>query len=215
GRTAGRMAAARHALALLLVMEGAAAFLVPSSGVVLSPAAARMHRAVARSCSNCRWAMQQESGRASLIEARLRLTQRLGDVRARPVVAGGDMAALLVFAAVGRANHSSDNGSVLLTSLPFLFSWFLVAPALGAFKPPRSLGHAVAAILPAWAVSVPLACVIRGVVNDRMPAAPFWLVALAATGVLLGSWRAAHFQTLVVSKTIDDFTEAIVEDEDD
>ena len=62
---------------------------------------------------------------------------------------------------------------------------------------------------------MPLACVIRGVVNDRMPAAPFWLVELAATGVLLGSWRAAHFQALVVSKTIDDFTEAIVEDEDD
>jgi hypothetical protein len=47
-----------------------------------------------------------------------------------------------------------------------------------------------------------------------MPAAPFWVVALVATGVLLGVWRAAYFQAAAVSQTVNDFTEAILEDDD-
>ena len=50
--------------------------------------------------------------------------------------------------------------------------------------------------------------------QERMPAAPFWVVALVATGVLLGVWRAAYFQAAAVSQTVNDFTEAILEDDD-
>jgi len=47
-----------------------------------------------------------------------------------------------------------------------------------------------------------------------MPAAPFWIAALVATGVLLGGWRAAHYQALVMTQTVNEFTEAILEDDD-
>jgi len=47
-----------------------------------------------------------------------------------------------------------------------------------------------------------------------MPAAPFWIAALVATGVLLGGWRAAHYQALVMTQTVNEFAEAILEDDD-
>ena len=56
------------------------------------------------------------------------------DLKERPVLAAGDAAAIVVFAGIGRMNHASDDGSVLLTALPFLVSWFLVAPLLGAYR---------------------------------------------------------------------------------
>ena len=142
------------------------------------------------------------------------MERALRDVKERPVVVAGDTLAFMVFAAIGRANHGSDDGSVLLTALPFLLSWILVSPILGAYKPSQTLNQAVISILPAWLMSVPLGCAVRGVVQDRMPALPFWIVALVATGVLLGGWRAAYFQALTVTQTVNEFTEAILEDDD-
>jgi len=41
------------------------------------------------------------------------------------LLAGGDAAALLLFAAIGRANHGEGLGGVLDTALPFLLGAFL------------------------------------------------------------------------------------------
>lgn len=47
----------------------------------------------------------------------------------------GDVAAILVFAAVGRGNHGEGMfiGDVFATALPFLIGWFAVSPVAGTF----------------------------------------------------------------------------------
>jgi hypothetical protein len=92
----------------------------------------------------------------------------LRDVKERPAVAVGDAVALMTFAAIGRGNHASSDGSVLLTAFPFLLSWFLCAPVLGAYRSSPSLKQAVTTALPAWALSVPLGCLLRGLLQDRV-----------------------------------------------
>ena len=110
------------------------------------------------------------------------------------VTAGGDATMLLLFAAIGRGNHNTDDGSVLLTAAPFLLSWALIAPWLGAYKPADTRTEALIAPLPSIAVTVPLGCALRGVLQGYQPPLPFWIVAIIATTVLLESWRAAYFQ---------------------
>jgi adenylate kinase len=62
----------------------------------------------------------------------------ISDVFRRLDVAAGDAAAILMFAFIGHAAHGSDSGSavadVLRTAAPFLASWFLISPYLGAYK---------------------------------------------------------------------------------
>ena len=96
------------------------------------------------------------------------VTDALKEVKAAPVVAVGDAVALLTFAAIGRGNHGSEDGSVLLTAFPFLLAWFLCAPVLGAYRSAPSLQQAVTTALPAWALSVPLGCLVRGLFQDRV-----------------------------------------------
>ena len=47
----------------------------------------------------------------------------------------GDVAAILVFAAIGRGNHGEGVfvGDVFATALPFLVGWFAVSPVAGTF----------------------------------------------------------------------------------
>lgn len=47
----------------------------------------------------------------------------------------GDVAAILVFAAIGRGNHGEGMfvGDVFATALPFLIGWFAVSPVAGTF----------------------------------------------------------------------------------
>ena len=47
-----------------------------------------------------------------------------------------------------------------------------------------------------------------------MPPAPFWVVALIATAVLLEAWRMAHYQATTLNAALDDFASAIVDDDD-
>ena len=139
------------------------------------------------------------------------------DLKQQPVMAAGDAAAMLIFSAIGRVNHGSDDGSTFATALPFLLSWFLVAPMLGAYKKAQinqSLTLALTTALPAWATSVPIGCFMRGLLQGTMPATPFWIVAMVAVGVLVGGWRAAYFQANIVTKTVNEFTEAILDDDD-
>ena len=164
-------------------------------------------------CALCRLSMQAEQPRA--LQEKIEIA--VYDLKQQPVMAAGDAAAMLIFSAIGRVNHGSDDGSTLATALPFLLSWFLVAPMLGAYKKAQinqSLTLALATALPAWATSVPIGCFMRGLLQGRMPATPFWIVAMVAVGVLVGGWRAAYFQANIVTKTVNEFTEAILDDDD-
>lgn len=131
-------------------------------------------------------------------------------------LAAGDAAALLLFAAIGRGNHDTATGNVLTTAAPFLLSWAALAPPLGAYAEQRAatLREAATTPVPAWLIAVPCGCALRGVLNDRMPAAPFWVVALIATGVLLEAWRLAYHQASSVNAAMDEFVAAIVDDDD-
>lgn len=161
-------------------------------------------------------ALRMQDPSSSGVQAAARAGLR--DVTARPALAAGDAAALFLFAGIGRMNHGSDDGSVLQTALPFLAAWFALAPILGAYKSTdkdESMSQAVMRALPAWAVCVPIGCFCRGLLQDSMPAAPFWIIALLSIGIFVGGWRAAHFQAAAVSQTVNQFTEAILEDDDD
>ena len=132
------------------------------------------------------------------------------------VLAAGDAAALVVFAAIGRGNHASDAGNALTTAAPFLVTWAALAPPLGAYASPARGTRLEAATAPllAWAAAVPCGCALRGLLQQRMPAAPFWAVALAATAVLLEAWRMMHFQAVTFNDALDRFVDAIVDDDD-
>lgn len=129
--------------------------------------------------------------------------------------AAGDAAALLLFAAIGRGNHGTDGGSAFTTAAPFLLTWLSVAPWLGAYgKPAASRTDALLAPLPAIAVTVPLGCALRGLLQGYQPPAPFWIVALIATTILIGGWRVAFFTYGEFDSMVNRFTNAIIDEDD-
>jgi hypothetical protein len=148
------------AVLLLAAIECAAAF------VALSPRAVPF----LRPSSTCARALPsgRRTGPTTTVTMQEKERHGLRDVKERPAVAVGDAVALLTFAAIGRGNHASSDGSVLLTAFPFLLSWFLCAPVLGAYRSSPSLKQAVTTALPAWALSVPLGCLLRGLLQDRV-----------------------------------------------
>jgi hypothetical protein len=75
-------------------------------------------------------------------------------------------------------------------------SWFLLAPALGAYagRSSASIKQAALIALPALLVAVPSGVAIRGALEGYTPAAPFWVVSIVATSVLMTSWRVAFSQ---------------------
>ncbi|KAK3241527.1 hypothetical protein CYMTET_48713 [Cymbomonas tetramitiformis] len=112
-------------------------------------------------------------------------------------LASGDIAALLLFAAIGRANH--DEGGLLSlallgTAFPFISGWFLTAPLTDAFGDDarsKEVGTAAGAAAKAWIVAVPVSLLIRSVFKGELPPQPFVIVSMVATGVLLIGWRSA------------------------
>lgn len=117
----------------------------------------------------------------------------------RPVLSAIDTLSLLVFAGVGKASHSAVDGSldliaVLVTAFPFLVSWFLVAPLIGSYRPEATKDISSAAIqtTKAWALAVPLGCILRGVIKGYIPPVPFVVVTLIATLVILCAGRVGY-----------------------
>lgn len=116
----------------------------------------------------------------------------------KPLLAAVDFAALVTFAGVGKASHSADGAldiqAVLTTALPFLFAWFATSPFTGIYKDRDddddggvlSAGKVAAK---GWIVAIPLGCALRGIIKGYVPPAPFVIVTLIATLVLLGGSR--------------------------
>ena len=134
----------------------------------------------------------------------------------RPVLAAGDAAVFVVFAAIGRGSHETDTGNAITTAAPFLAAWAALAPPLGAYPTGASKSAEQAAKTPllAWLVAVPCGCALRGLLQQRVPAAPFWLIALIATLGLLEAWRLSYYQVSSLNKAMDQFTAAIVDEDD-
>lgn len=117
----------------------------------------------------------------------------------RPWQAAVDAAALVTFAAVGKANHNPDGSvdgllAVVMTAAPFLLAWFATSPFTNVYsKTGKSLQESFLQVVPGWAIAVPLGCILRGIIKGNVvPPLAFVLVTLIATLVLLGLGRVLY-----------------------
>ena len=95
-----------------------------------------------------------------------------------------DAAAVLAFAALGRASHAEDLAGTLLTAAPFV-----LGAAVGTLVA-RTWRDALAwrSGLAVWAGAVVVGLPLRAAVTGRLPLS-FAIVATVALGVLVLGWR--------------------------
>ncbi|POO03735.1 Transmembrane protein [Trema orientale] len=120
---------------------------------------------------------------------------------------GGDVLALLVFAAIGRFSHgfSVFDTETLRTADPFIAGWFLSAYFLGGYgedgRGMNGVSKGVTAAAKSWALGIPLGMVIRAVTTAHFPSYQFILVTMGSTAVLLIGWRALVYRLLPSDKS--------------
>uniref|UniRef100_A0A7S3VAB7 DUF3054 domain-containing protein n=1 Tax=Chaetoceros debilis TaxID=122233 RepID=A0A7S3VAB7_9STRA len=131
----------------------------------------------------------------------------------KPALAAVDFLALLVFAGVGKASHSADGSldiaAILTTAFPFFLAWFATSPFTGIYESSNSGVNEENTILDAgklaakgWIVAIPLGCAIRGVIRGYVPPAPFVVVTLLVTLIMLGGSRMLY--AVVEDKMVQD-----------
>lgn len=106
----------------------------------------------------------------------------------RAAVAGvADVAAIVVFVAIGRRNHDERTAvdGIATVAAPFLIALVVGWIVARAWARPMQVESAFII----WPVTVALGMVLRNVVFDRGTALPFIIVATAVTGVFLVGWR--------------------------
>lgn len=110
----------------------------------------------------------------------------------------GDLAAFLLFSAIGRSSHGEAAGlSAILgvagTAAPFMLGWFATAPFSGAYRgdamarPTVMLRRTALAWLLAW----PVGLVLRALLLQRGIPISFALVTLMTNMLILLTWRGA------------------------
>ncbi|XP_074264007.1 uncharacterized protein LOC141586616 [Silene latifolia] len=118
------------------------------------------------------------------------------------LLAGGDVLALFMFAAIGRFSHGFTvfDAETLRTADPFIAGWFLSAYFLGGYSEDgrgmNGSNKAVSAAAKSWALGIPIGLGIRALTSGHLPPTNFALVTLGSTAVLLIGWRALLFQIL-------------------
>lgn len=118
------------------------------------------------------------------------------------LLAGGDVMALLLFAAIGRFSHgfSVFDTETLRTADPFIAGWFLGGYFLGGYaedgRGMNGLPKAVIAAAKSWALGIPLGIIIRAVTAGHFPPYNFIIVTMGSTAVLLIGWRAILYNIL-------------------
>lgn len=117
------------------------------------------------------------------------------------VLVAGDLLVILSFVAIGRQSHAlstADLAADLLTALPFVTGWFVVAPWFGLYR--AAISTTPAQLLPrlalTWVVAVPVSHILRALLLQRpIPGGiplTFVLVSLAYLGVVMLVWRLAY-----------------------
>lgn len=123
------------------------------------------------------------------------------------LLAGGDVLALLMFAAIGRFSHGFPVFDIetLHTADPFVAGWFLSAYFLGGFSEDgrgmNGSNKAIFAAAKSWALGIPIGLGIRALTSAHFPPINFTLVTLGSTAVLLIGWRTLLFQILPSNKS--------------
>lgn len=108
----------------------------------------------------------------------------------------GDVAAIVLFVALGEFSHGVNPLTVLPafleTLLTFLVGWFAVTAPAGVYGTQSLSDARYAIIVPvlAWAVADAIAQLLRSTAYVSGNAAlSFYLVALVVGGALIGGWR--------------------------
>jgi hypothetical protein len=111
---------------------------------------------------------------------------------------GGDVVALMVFAAIGRGSHGEAAGlgaivEVAQTAAPFIIGWLVTSPWLGAFRPtatdtPVKMLRTTAL---AWCAAVVAGSLLRALFIGRFSPFSFYVVTFLAALVILAGWRTA------------------------
>ncbi|KAM1834460.1 hypothetical protein ACFX13_016922 [Malus domestica] len=123
------------------------------------------------------------------------------------LLAGGDVLALLTFAAIGRFSHGFPvfEFETLRTADPFIAGWFLSAYFLGGFgedgRGVNGQSKALTATAKSWALGIPLGIIIRASTAGHIPPIKFVLATMGSTGVLLIGWRALLYKFLPGDKS--------------
>jgi hypothetical protein len=119
------------------------------------------------------------------------------------VLAVGDLAAILLFVAVGESMHGYnplvDVGRVAGTFTPFLVGWLLVAAAAGLYASdaPATLVQSTLVVVLAWILAVAIAQALRATsVFHGDASLVFAAVSVGVGGLLLSLWRVAATMTL-------------------
>lgn len=116
--------------------------------------------------------------------------------RVNPVLIVGDALAILIFAALGRAEHGMDlaPAAIVATAFPFWIAWYGVGAWLRAFRP-----DAVRAPLPAvkkaaltWVLAWPVALQLRVLLTSRPVPFPFAATVFVINLLLLCGWRTLY-----------------------
>lgn len=112
------------------------------------------------------------------------------------LLVGGDVAALLLFATIGRVSHGEgvSLGAALGTAWPFIAGWLASAALLGGYGKAAQGGNAGAAAAAAaktWALGIPVGLLVRSASRGYLPDPSFVAVSMVANGVLLLGWRTA------------------------
>nr|GMD94663.1 uncharacterized protein LOC109153188 isoform X1 [Ipomoea batatas] len=127
---------------------------------------------------------------------------KIGNFRKVALLAGGDVAALLLFSAVGRFSHGFPvfESETFRTADPFIAGWFLSAYFLGGYgedgRGTNGLFKAFIAATKSWALGIPLGLAIRAATVGHVPPVNFVTVTMGSTAVLLIGWRTLLFSIL-------------------
>lgn len=135
----------------------------------------------------------------------------------QPILASLDLAALVVFAAVGKASHASDGSldlwAVIQTAFPFVLAWFSTSFLTGVYSNLASASSSSSSssslennewlieswkqTAVGWIIAMPLGCVGRGLIKGYTPPVPFVIVTMIATLILLGGTRTLYYYLTV------------------
>ncbi len=129
------------------------------------------------------------------------MTTRQTDLRAAgrrtALLVAGDVAAMLIFAAIGRRSHGQAAGldaivEVARTAAPFLLGWLIAGALAGTYSPARTrgLGPMLLTTLIGWVGGLVLGAVFRAILIGRFSPPSFYVVTFLVALLLLGGWRA-------------------------
>jgi hypothetical protein len=122
--------------------------------------------------------------------------QRAGGTVRAALLAAGDVAALIAFAALGRASHGEAAGldafaQVLETAAPFAAGWLVAAGLTGAYRAGvvAHPGRMAARAGLAWAIGCPLGLGLRALIRQSGIPLSFAITTFLIAGAILLLWR--------------------------